>query len=113
MIWCVPFQRTFAFTSFLGGSRRVIICTKQGRRPEPLTLPLTDFDQSSVLWALASALLAGAYFACFKGFGWASPVVQQIKNLLAMQEILETWIRFQDQKAPLEEKMATHSSILA
>ena len=44
MIWCVPFQRTFAFTSFLGGTRRVTICTEQGRRPKPLIVPLTDFE---------------------------------------------------------------------
>ena len=32
-----------------------------------------------------------------------------VKNLLAMQE---TWIRFMDCEYPLEEGMATHSSIL-
>ena len=40
-------------------------------------------------------------------------MVQQVENLLTMQEIQETRIQFQGQKAPLEEKMATHSSILA
>ena len=30
-----------------------------------------------------------------------------------MQEMQETWVQFLDQKDPLEESMATHSSILA
>ena len=35
------------------------------------------------------------------------------KNLPAMQETLETQIRSLDQEDPLEEGMATHSSVLA
>jgi len=34
-------------------------------------------------------------------------------NLLAMQEPQETWIQSQGGEDPLEEGMATHSSILA
>ena len=41
---------------------------------------------------------------------WASLVAQMVKNLLAMQK---TWIRSLDWEDPLEEGMATHSSILA
>ena len=37
-------------------------------------------------------------------------VAQTVKNLPAMQE---TWIRFLGQEDPLENEMATHSSILA
>ena len=70
------------------------ICTEQGRRPKPQIVPLTDFAQSSVLRALASALLAGACFASSQGFGQASPMVQQVKNLLTMQEIQETRVQF-------------------
>ena len=40
----------------------------------------------------------------------ASLVAQTVKNLLAMQE---TWVRFLGWEDPLEEEMATHSSILA
>ena len=40
-------------------------------------------------------------------------MAQQVKNLLAMQETQETWVRYLGQKDPLEEGMATHSSILA
>ena len=35
---------------------------------------------------------------------------QRIKNLLAVQE---TWVQFLGQEDPLENEMATHSSILA
>ena len=41
---------------------------------------------------------------------WASLVAQTVKNLLAMQE---TWVRSLGWEDPLEEGMATHSSILA
>ena len=36
-----------------------------------------------------------------------------VKNLPEMQETKVTWIRSLDQEDPLEEGMATHSSILA
>ena len=36
-----------------------------------------------------------------------------VKNLLAMQETKETWVRSLGQEDLLEEGMATHSSILA
>ena len=36
-----------------------------------------------------------------------------VKNLPAMQETQEMWVRSLDWKDPLEEDMATHSSILA
>ena len=41
---------------------------------------------------------------------WASLVAQMVKNLPAMQE---TWFQSLDWEDPLEEGMATHSSILA
>ena len=41
---------------------------------------------------------------------WASLVAQMVKNLCAMQEIL---IQFLGWENPLEEGIATHSSILA
>ena len=43
--------------------------------------------------------------------GWnVSLMAQMVKNLPAMQE---TWVRSLGRKDPLEEGMATHSSILA
>ena len=51
--------------------------------------------------------------SCFKGLYvefWASLVAQTVKNLPAMQE---TWVRSLDWEDPLEEEMATHSSIFA
>ena len=41
---------------------------------------------------------------------WGSLVAWMVKNLPAMQE---TWVRSLGQEDPLEEGMATHSSILA
>ena len=43
----------------------------------------------------------------------ASLMAQQIKSLPAVQEIQETWIQSLGREDPLEEEMATHSSILA
>ena len=40
----------------------------------------------------------------------ASPVAQMVKNLPAVRE---TWVRSLGREDPLEEGMATHSSILA
>ena len=36
-----------------------------------------------------------------------------VKNLPAMQETQEMWVRSAGQEAPLQKEMATHSSILA
>ena len=44
------------------------------------------------------------------GCSWASLLAQLVKNLPAMQE---TWIRSLGWEDPLEEGMATHSSVLA
>ena len=41
---------------------------------------------------------------------WASQVAQLVKNLPAVQE---TWVRSLEWEDPMEEGMATHSSILA
>ena len=41
---------------------------------------------------------------------WASPITQRVKNPPAMWE---TWVRFLGWEDPLEEGMATHSSISA
>ena len=43
-------------------------------------------------------------------YSWASLVVQTVKNLSAMWE---TWVQSLGQEGPLEEGMASHSSILA
>ena len=43
---------------------------------------------------------------------WASLLAQWVKNPLAMQETQETWVQFLGREYPLEEKMATHSTIL-
>ena len=43
-------------------------------------------------------------------YSWASLVAQMVKKLPAIQE---TWVRSLGWEDPLEEGMATHSSILA
>jgi len=43
----------------------------------------------------------------------ASLMAQQVKNLPAMQETEEMWVRSLGWEDPLEEEMATYSSILA
>ena len=40
-------------------------------------------------------------------------MAQVVKNPPAMQETQETWVRSLGREDPLEEEMATHSSILA
>ena len=45
--------------------------------------------------------------------GQASQVIQWVKNPPAMQEMPEMWVWFLGREDPLEESMATHSSILA
>ena len=44
---------------------------------------------------------------------WGFPGVSVVKNLPAMQETQEMQVRSWGREDPLEEKMATHSSILA
>ena len=44
---------------------------------------------------------------------WASQVAQQVKKPPAMQELQEIKVQSLGQEDPLEEAMATHSSILA
>ena len=43
-------------------------------------------------------------------YSWAFLLAQTVKNLFTMQE---TWVQSLDWKDPLEEGMATHSSMLA
>ena len=43
----------------------------------------------------------------------ASLMAQQVKNLPVMQVLQETWVQSLGWDHPLEEEMATHSSILA
>ena len=52
----------------------------------------------------------GEYIGYLLQYSWASLVSQTVKNLPVMQE---TWVRSLGGEDPLEEGMATHSSILA
>ena len=55
-------------------------------------------DVQAVLWVLMCSMM------------WASLVTQMVKDLPAMRE---TWVRSLGWEDPLEEGMATHTSILA
>ena len=44
---------------------------------------------------------------------FTSQMAQWVKNLPAMQEMLEFWVQFLGWEDPLEKGMPTHSSILA
>ena len=44
---------------------------------------------------------------------WASLMAQRVKNMAAMQETQEMWVRSLGQKDPLEEQMAIHFNIPA
>ena len=51
---------------------------------------------------------------CFKPKGKLGfPVAQRVKNMAAIQETQEMWVRYLGWKDPLEEQMAIHFSILA
>ena len=54
--------------------------------------------------------MANACCVCLLLIIWASLVAQMVKNPPAMQE---TWVRSPGQEDPLENGIATHSSILA
>ena len=84
---------------FLPRSKHLLISWLQ---PPSAVIIEPPKNQSLSLFPLFSHLYAMKW--------WASLVVQLIKNLPAMQE---TPVQFPGQKNPLEEGMATHSSILA
>ena len=44
---------------------------------------------------------------------WGFPGGSGVQNLPVMQELQETWVQSLGQEDPLEEDVATHSSILA
>ena len=46
-------------------------------------------------------------------YSWASQVPQCVKNPPTMQEMQETWVQSLGWEDPLEEGMASHSSVLA
>ena len=58
---------------------------------------------------MMDTFLFGIYIWSFQGFPGGSVV----KYLPAMQELQETWVRFLGREDPMEESMATHSSVLA
>ena len=56
---------------------------------------------------------AGSFRESFGRDSGSSLMAQRVKNPSAMQETQETWVPSLGREDPLEEEMATHSSILA
>ena len=52
------------------------------------------------------------FYISYHGLG-GFPYGSSVKNLHATQELQEMWVQFLDWEDPLEESLATHSSILA
>ena len=62
-------------------------------------------------WIELNSCTAGRFFAC--KLLWETRMAQQVKNQPAVQKTQETCIWFLGGEDPLEEEMATYSSILA
>ena len=79
-------------------------------------LPCNSVGKETVCNAGDPDLIPGLGRSAEEGIGdplqysWASLVVQLVKNPPAMQE---SWVQSLDWKDPLEEGMATYSSVLA
>ena len=67
-------------------------------------------DPSSIPVLPTAGRCPGEGIGCPLQYSWASLVAQMVKNLPAMWE---TWVRSLGWEDPLEEGMATHSSVLA
>ena len=84
---------------------------KSGIEPMSLALagkPSTTETPGKLKLTLKSSVFCTIY--CMYIIFWASLVAQMVKNLLATQE---TWVQSLGWEDPLEEGMATHSSIFA
>ena len=81
-----------------------------------VVVPLSVWDIfQNPQWELKTADSTDSYVYYVFFFNihiWASLVAQMAKNLPAMQETQETRVRSLGWEDPLEEGMATHSSIL-
>ena len=84
--------------------------------PNPRTEPASLTGLLHCRWTLYHLSHQGSL--TFYGFGqthnhiWVSPVTYTVKNLPTMQEMQETKAQSLGQEEPLEEEMATYSSIL-
>ena len=66
--------------------------------------------QETLVWPLGREDPPGERIGYPLHYHWASPVAQMVKNLPA---VWETWVWCLGWEYPLEESLATHSSILA
>ena len=97
----VPYPKGMYYKMCMGGI--IFICHNE----QQMLLVLLDKN----FFAMSEIVLHDKNFFCPKW--WDSLMAQQVKNLPSMQEMQELQVRLLGQEEPLEEKMATHSSILA
>ena len=74
---------------------------------------LSFWYQPYAAWALPSKGWVYNDWHLVSAGPWGFPSVSAVKNPPAMQEMQEMWVRSLDWEDPLQESMATHSSILA
>ena len=74
---------------------------------------LSFWYQPYAAWALPSKGWVYNDWHLVSAGPWGFPSVSAVKNPPAMQEMQEMWVRSLDWEDPLEESMATPSSILA
>ena len=93
-----------------------VICYKHCRRkcqPTPVFLPEDSHGQRSLtVHGVAKSPTPLIMHACISTI-WGFPCGSAVKNSPAVQETQKTWVQSLGQEDPLEEGMATHSSILA
>ena len=70
----------------------------------------TPFDSWKICWEDLLGRSAGEGIGYSLQYSWSSLVAQLVKNPPA---VWETWVRPLGWEDPLEEEMATHSSVLA
>ena len=90
-----------------GGFRRV---EKTGKLQMGRGYPGSAVGKESACPAGDPSSIPGEGIGYPPQYSWTSPLAQTVKNPLAMWE---TWVRSLGWEDPLEEGVATHSSILA
>ena len=108
LAWRIPWTEELAGYSPWGG--------KESDTTEQLSLSLlfqTISDEMLPLWMSLSKKFQCTNLLLFIYFSMGSPNGSAVKNPTAMQKPQETQVLSPGRKDPLEESMATHSSILA
>ena len=95
------------------------MATKEERRWEELgdgdghMYTMCKIANENLLWGTKNSMLCGDLKKRGYMYMRASPGGAVVKNLPAMQETQEAWVRSLGWEDPLEKEMATHPSLLA